>query len=98
MSIGSQGSALEVYMNTRSVTKTIRQLGIQMSWARFYKWIKNAGHPMLEVKKHSLQTRVNAAHSCFNLGEKVQSVAREVGFSRPSIYKWKRKHLEDTSR
>ena len=37
---------------------------------------------------------VNATHRCFSLGKKVQSVSREVGFSRSSIYKWKRKRLE----
>ena len=49
---------------------------------------------MREVKKPDLETKLNAAHRCFSLGEKVQSVSKEVGFSRSSLYKWKRKHLE----
>ena len=86
--------ALELYMETRSVTKTIRQLGLKVSRSGFYKWIKKAQLPVREVKKPSLETKLKAAHRCFSLGEKVQSVSREVGFSRSSLYKWKRKHLE----
>ena len=43
--------ALELYLETRSVTKTIRQLGLQVSRAGFYKWIKKAQLPVREVKK-----------------------------------------------
>ena len=86
--------ALELYLETRSVTKTRRQLGLKVSRAGFYKWIKKAGLPVREVKKPDLETKLNAAHRCFSLGEKVQSVSKEVGFSRSSLYKWKRKHLE----
>ena len=85
---------LELYLETRSVTKTIRQLGLKVSRAGFYKWIKKAHAPVREVKKPSLETKLSAAHRCFSLGERVQSVSRELGISRTSIYKWKRKHLE----
>ena len=90
--------ALELYLETRSVTKTRRQLGLKVSRAGFYEWIKKAGLPVREVKKPDLETKLNAAHRCFSLGEKVQSVSKEVGFSRSSLYKWKRKHLEGYKR
>ena len=48
--VGSLGRALELYLETRSVTKTIRMLDLQVSRAGFYKWIKKAHAPVREVK------------------------------------------------
>ena len=79
--------ALELYMETRPATKTTRQLGLKASRSGFYKWIKKAQLPVREAKKPDLETKLNAARRCFSLGEKVQSVSREIGFSRSSLYK-----------
>ena len=86
--------ALELYFKTRSVTKTIRQLGLQVSHVAFYKWIKKAGLPVREVKKPALETKLNAAYRCATLGECVQAVSREIGFSSTSIYHWIKKYIE----
>lgn len=34
-------------------------------------------------------------HRCFELGEDVKSVENEVGYSRASIYAWRRKYLRE---
>lgn len=33
-------------------------------------------------------------HRCFELGEDVEYVSREIGYSRMSIYAWRRKYLK----
>ena len=87
--------ALEVYKETKSVTETMRILGLDMSRGGFYEWLKKAGIPVKKAKPcPSLETKLNAVYRCFKLGESVQSVAREIGFSARSIYVWGRKYLE----
>lgn len=44
-------------------------------------------HPSAELKLEVL-------HRCFELGEDVKSIADEIGYSRASIYVWRRKYLE----
>ncbi len=44
-------------------------------------------HPSAEIK-------LNAIRRCFELGEDVEYVSREIGYSRCSIYKWRRLYLE----
>ena len=44
-------------------------------------------HPFIELK-------LNTLHRCFKLGEDVEYVSREIGYSRCSIYKWRRLYLE----
>ena len=62
--------ALELYMETMSVTKTIRQLRAKVSRSGFYKWTSEAQLPLREVKKPDLETKLNAAHRCFSLRRK----------------------------
>ena len=72
--------ALEVYLETMSVTKTIRQLDLQVSKTGFYKWIKKAGLSMRKARKPDLETKLNAVSRCFILGECVRAVSREKRF------------------
>lgn len=44
-------------------------------------------HPSTELK-------LNTLHRCVELGEDVEYVSREIGYSRCSIYKWGRIYLE----
>lgn len=44
-------------------------------------------HPSAELK-------LNTLRRCFELGEDVEYVLREIGYSRCSIYKWRRLYLE----
>ena len=44
-------------------------------------------HPSAEFKYEVL-------HRCFELGEDVEYVSREIGYSRMSIYVWRRKYLK----
>ena len=44
-------------------------------------------HPSAEFKYEVL-------HRCFELGEDVEYVSREIGYSRISIYNWRRKYLK----
>ena len=44
-------------------------------------------HPPAELK-------CDAIHRCFEMGEDVEYVSREIGYSRTSIYAWRRKYLK----
>ena len=44
-------------------------------------------HPLAEFKYEVL-------HRCFELGENVEYVSREIGYSRMTIYTWRRKYLK----
>ena len=54
------------------------------------KQINNApNHPL----HPSLETKLAILHRCFIEGENVQLVSEETGYSRASIYTWRRKYL-----
>ena len=36
---------------------------------------------------------MNAIHRCFELGESVKSVSEDIGYTRASIYSWRKKYL-----
>ena len=57
----------------------------------------NKGHcsNTSEHPKHlSAELKFEAIHRCFELGEDVEYVSREIGYSRMSIYAWRRKYLK----
>ena len=97
-------TALKLFDRHKSVTKVIQILGYP-SRQTLYHWIaqRNEGpkqkstfrgvnstehprHPPVEVK-------LSALHRCFELGEDVKCVSDEIGYSRASIYIWRRKFL-----
>lgn len=41
-----------------------------------------------------LELKLEVLHRCFELGEDVQSVSNEVGYSTASIYAWRRKYIQ----
>ena len=49
-----------------------------------------SGHP----RHPSAEFKYEVIHRCFELGEDVEYVSREIGYSRMSIYVWRRKYLK----
>ena len=48
------------------------------------------GHP----RHPSAEFKYEVLHRCFELGEDVEYVSKEIGYSRMSIYTWRRKYLK----
>ena len=93
-----------MYEETRSVTETIRVLGYP-GRQTLYQWIREQNQPQ-KVKstyrgentpahpRHPpASMKLEVLHRCFELGEDVKSVSDEIGYSRASIYIWRRKYL-----
>ena len=98
--------ALEVYEETKSVTKTITILGYPARRQTLYNWIHRKrmlpegrstfrGYNTEDHSRHpSLEQKLQILHRRFELGEVVQSVSNEVGYSTASIYAWRRKYIQ----
>lgn len=99
--------ALALYDECGSVTKTITQLGYPARRQTLYNWITRRKHlPPERSTFHGVNTpehprhpplelKLNALHRCFELGENVQSVSDEIGYSTASIYQWRRKYIQE---
>ena len=97
--------ALQTYEDTHSVTETIRVLGYP-GRQTMYKWIRERNQPkkmkssacrskstVSHPRHPSVNLKLEVLHRCFELGEDVKSVSEEIGYSRASIYTWRRKYL-----
>ena len=51
-------------------------------------------HTEEHTRNASAEVKLNAIYRCFELGEDVEYVSRDIGYSRVSIYKWRRLYLE----
>lgn len=90
--------ALKVYEETKSVTKTITILGYPARRQTLYNWINRKrilpegkstfrGYNTEDHPRHPpLEQKLQILHRCFEMGEDVQSVSNEVGYSTASIY------------
>lgn len=99
--------ALALYDECGSVTKTITELGYPSRRQTLYNWITRRKHrPPGRSTFHGVNTpehprhpplelKINALHRCFELGEDVQSVSDEIGYSTASIYQWRRKYIQE---
>ena len=97
--------AIELYRQTKSVTETVRTLGYP-GRETLRRWIKEqAQPPKVKSRFRGVNTpahprhppadvKLKALHRCFELGEDVKSVSDEIGYSRASIYAWRRKYLQ----
>lgn len=97
--------ALQLYEQTHSVSETIRILGYPER-ATLYRWIFEKEHPKKakstqrgkntpDHPRHpSVELKLQALHRCFECGEDVKLVSEEIGYSRASIYTWRRKYLQ----
>lgn len=98
--------ALKLYDQSKSVTKVIQCLGYPTrqalySWiaardappkpkAPRKKWNNTPDHPM----HPSVELKMDVIDRCFRLGENVQLVSEEIGYTRSSIYMWRKKYLQ----
>ena len=98
-------SALQLYDECRSVTKVIQKLGYP-SRQGMYKWIKErtkspkekaSRKRLTNAKEHPLhpsaETKLTILERCFINGENIQLVSEETGYSRTSIYRWRKLYV-----
>jgi transposase InsO family protein len=102
---GQKKHVLKLYDQHKSATKVIQCLGYPTRQA-LYNWIAVRNSP-LRIKSsrkkwnnkpnHSrhppLELKLATIHRCFELGENVKWVSEEIGYSRASIYTWRKKYI-----
>ena len=98
---------LSMYDECGSVTKTITLLRYPARRQTLYNWITRrnllpAGHSTFrefntpEQPRHPpLELKLEVLPRCFELGEDVQSVSDDIGYSTASIYQWRRKYIQE---
>ena len=98
--------ALELFDKTKSIAKVIRKLGYP-SKQTMYTWIANRNKPWrvpngfrgintAEHPRHpSAELKLSAIKACFEDGNDVQLVSAQIGYSRASIYIWRKKYLKE---
>ena len=96
-------AALSLYDELESVTAVIQQLGYPTRTA-MYQWIyrreksppprlDNHGKNTPDHPRHpSVETKLKAIRRCFENGEDIKWVSDEIGYSRASIYNWRRRY------
>ena len=98
--------AMKLYDQYKSVTKVIQCLGYPTRKA-LYIWIATRDDPAKQrsqrkkwnntpshLRHPSVEIKMEAIHRCFELGENVQLVSEEIGYSRASIYTWRKKYIQ----
>jgi len=94
--------ALKVFHQTNSVSETIRTLGYPTR-RQLYSWINDENLPSKERKplprianspEHPrnppLDVKLDAIKRCFEHGESIKYVSEDIGYSRASIYQWRK--------
>ena len=96
--------ALAIYDVTQSIAEVIRQLGYPSQQA-LYTWIANRDNPWqkpsgfrgVNTAEHplhpSVALKLSAIKACFEDGNDVQFVSAQIGYSRASIYAWRKRYL-----
>ena len=90
--------ALRIYHQTESVTETIRILGYPTR-RNLYTWIAEENTPPKTRKEYPvidnppLEVKLNAIHRCYELGENIKHVSEDIGYSRASIYQWRKPNM-----
>ena len=98
--------ALRLYHQTKSVTKAIRILGYSTR-RNLYKLISEeklppkirkeyptVDNPSKHPRNPPLEIKLDALHRCYELGENIKYVSEDIGYSRASIYKWRKRYLK----
>ena len=100
-----RAKSLRIYHQIGSVTDTVRQLGYP-SREHLYRWIRNEGKTKEKRKKLNLKNttehprnppaefKLKVLRRCFENGESVKLVSEETGYSRVSIYMWRKRYLQ----
>ena len=95
--------ALRIYHQTKSVTETIRIL-CYPTRRNLYTQIAEENTPPKARKEYpvidhprnsSLEVKLNAIHRCYELGENMKYVSEDIGYSRTSIYQWRKRYLKE---
>lgn len=98
-------TAFKTYYQCESVTKTICVLGYPTRRV-LYTWINGEGSQKpprkdlcnTNTRNHprnpSLEVKMNAIHRCFELGESIKLVSEGSGYTRASIYTWRKRFLQ----
>ena len=73
-----------------------------------YNWIYEEKHPTKvredypivdnspdHPRNPSLQVKLDAIHRCYELGENIKYVSEDIGYSRASIYQWRKRYLKE---
>lgn len=100
-----KAKALCIYHRIGSVTDTVRRLGYP-SREHLYTWIRNEGTTKEKRKRLNLKNttehprnppaefKFEVLRRCFENGESVKSLSEEIGYSRASIYTWRKRYLQ----
>ena len=100
-----RAKALRLYHRIGSATQTVRQLGYP-SREHLYSWILEEGKgkkhrktaSVVNTKEHPrnppTELKMDVLKRCFEDGESVKSVSEEIGYSRASIYTWRKRYLQ----
>ena len=99
--------ALKVFHQTNSVTETIRILGYPTR-KQLYNWIAaedappkvrkplpRIANPPEHPRNPSLEIKLDAIKRCFEYGESIKYVSEDIGYSRASIYQWRKRYLKE---
>ena len=99
--------ALRIYHQTESVTETIRILGYPTR-RNLYTWIAEENPPPKTREEYPvinnspdhprnppLEVKLDAIHRCYELGENIKYVSEDIGYSRASIYQWRKRYLKE---
>ena len=99
--------ALRIYHQTESVTETIRILGYPTR-RNLYTWIAEENTPPKTRKEYPvinnppdhprnppLEVKLDAIHRCYELGENIKYVSEDIGYSRASIYQWRKRYVKE---
>lgn len=102
-----KSSALEVFHQTNSVSETIRILGYPTR-RQLYTWIAaenmvkrerkplpRFANPPDHPRNPPLDVKLDAIRRCFEHGENIKYVSEDIGYSRASIYQWRKRYLKE---
>ena len=97
--------ALKLHHQTESVAETVRILGYPTR-KNLYNWVYEENHPTKvreaypivdnppdHPRNPPLQVKLDAIHRCYELGENIKYVSEDIGYSRASIYQWRKRYL-----
>lgn len=52
-------------------------------------------NPPEHPRNPPLEVKLNAIHRCYELGENIKYVSEDIGYSRASIYQWRKRYLKE---
>lgn len=101
-----KAEALGIYSSCRSIKETVRRMGYIFSRQSLYVWIKSDGKPPQKRKPKNLintsthpaiptaEFKLKIIKRCFEDGEMVKTVAKEIGYSRQTICYWRIEYIK----